>query len=112
MSIFTTRHHARNPQPRRPQDSFAHRLWNDPYHDWMLMVVISAILFGISIGVGFITYFSVKGSLAVPAVVVPTNPASLFNVNVLSTTLQNFEARTAEREAAKKGYSGVADPSI
>lgn len=97
---------------KRPQDSFLHRILNDPYLDWSYMIIITTILSGVYIGAGFITYFNTQNSLSAATNVTNSNSAQVFDSTALSRTLKDFDKRAAERASILKGYSAVGDPSL
>ena len=109
MSFF---HHHPRKKSRKTHDSIWHRLTNDPYLDWLTLVVISAILSGIGIGAGFIMYTHTRDRLSAPQTSDQGAHAATFNVETLSKVLKEFDQRAVERGNIIKGYVGVSDPSL
>lgn len=97
---------------KRPQDSFMHRILNDPYLDWFYMVVITIILTGLYVGIGFMTYFSMQNSLSATTKAETISRTAVFDSEALSRTLKDFEKRALERASIMKGYNVVGDPSL
>lgn len=109
MTLFNTHIH---PSSRRPQDSLLHRISNDPYLDWRIMVVVAVVCAGIVIGLGLVSYERVAARLSAPAASDTATRPLLFDVNSMSKILDTFAARAGEQSVLMKGYSGVADPSL
>lgn len=97
---------------RRPQDSFVHRVANDPYLDWFILVMITVVFSGVVIGVGFISYNWVQDELSAPSKSSDSGRQILFDDGAMSKILDNFEDRATEQVNLRKGYTGVADPSL
>ncbi len=109
MKLFNSKEHiSRN----RQQDSFAHRVANDPYLDWLLLVIIAVVLSGIVIGIGFISFNTTRARLDAPVVAGSSAYRSLFDTEAMNRTLKTFNTRADEHSALLKGYGGVADPSL
>lgn len=109
MSLFT---HTNYSSRRRPQDSFMHRIANDPFLDWFIMVICAVVISGIVIGAGFIAYHDAEARLSAPVISNAMSPQRLLDREAMSRILQTFKARTDEHAALIKAYSGVADPSL
>ena len=109
MKLFT-RHQA--PTHKRPQDSFGHRILNDPYLDWLFMLIITLIAASACVTVGFMRYSMVQERLDEISVIVPKTPEQIFDSSTLQQVLNDFGHRATERDRIKKGYSDVSDPSL
>jgi hypothetical protein len=109
MKLFNSKEHSSR---NRQQDSFGHRIANDPYLDWMMLVIIAVILAGVLIGVGFISYNDTQIRLSSPTTGGTGVHQSLFDTEAMNRTLKTFSARADEQATLIKGYSGVADPSL
>ena len=109
MKVFTKK---TSSSSRRPQDSLLHRISNDPYLDWRIMVVTSTICAGIIIGLGFLSYGDTEDRLLAPVVSDTGARPVLFDAESMSKILKTFDDRATEQSALMKRYSGVADPSL
>lgn len=109
MKLFSKKTHSSS---RRPQDSFVHRVANDPYLDWFILVIVAVVFSGIVIGVGLISYRTSQDTLSGPAVSDAGVRKVLFDAEAMSKTLKTFNLRAEEQTALTKGYAGVADPSL
>ena len=109
MSLFSTSH---RPSSRHPQDPFMHRIANDPYLDWLILIIIAVILSGIVIGTGLIRYQEVQDRISAPVVLSALSPNRLLDGESMSRIIKAFSARATEHAALLKGYTGVADPSL
>lgn len=89
-----------------------HRVANDPYLDWSLLVLISVVFSGIVIGIGIISYGWTQDRLEAPSTMDNSAKQALFDVEAMSRVLDNFDDRSVERANLRKGYTGVADPSL
>lgn len=110
MQFFS--HLANHSSSKRPQDSFMHRILNDPYLDWAYMIVIATILTIISAGVGFGMYFDMKSHLSSSVSIATTTKVSTFDSSTLSRVLNNFNGRALERERILNTGSVIGDPSL
>lgn len=89
-----------------------HRVWNDAYVDWLIIVVFVTVLAGLYIGIGIITYENIKAQLTMVSTTKAQNVYTLFDTAALSRTLKEFESRATERSSIIKGYSKTSDPSL
>ncbi len=96
----------------QPHDSIRHRIANDPYLDWLIMVVVASVMSLVCIGVGLISYQSVRRQLGAPVDASAQQPRALFDRQSLDRALREFGARADEQSSLLKGYAGVADPSL
>ena len=112
MSKNLFSHFKKETKKKRPQDSFVHRVMNDPYLDWFYIFIFSIILAIVYIINGFFTYSRVQNSLSAPSKEVVGNISGIFSSEALSDTLKNFENRSIERTRVRNGYNGVFDPSL
>ena len=86
------------------------QIWKDPFVDWLIIVIVSAVLIAAFSAVGVVTYEGMKSALAnQPGYTVPT---SLADTRALNAVLSGFDARAAERESLRGGYGGAGDPSL
>jgi hypothetical protein len=85
---------------------------NDPYLDWLYMVIFTFILSVAYIGIGAFTFMHVRDSLSASPVEESRGISTIFNSEKLSQTLKTFENRARERARVVSGYSGVSDPSL
>ncbi len=97
---------------KRPQDSFLHRILNDPYLDWFYLIIIAAIMVGVVAGVGFVVYFNVQDRLSESTTVIVPKSSSLFDSAAMTRTLKDFENRAAERTKVLNGHGTIVDPSL
>ena len=96
----------------KPQDSFVDRLSTDPYLDWFLIVLGSSIVAMIGVVAGIFVYVSVTTELNTPTTVTP-QVRSVFDAQLLSSTLESFAARATERAAIVSGSITIpGDPSL
>lgn len=95
----------------RSHDPFTHRIANDPYLDWRLLVAVTVILSCAGAFIGFISYRDVKSRLSAP-VSSSVGSQAFFNTELFSKTMRSYDARADEYEMLLRGYSGVADPSL
>jgi NAD(P)H-hydrate repair Nnr-like enzyme with NAD(P)H-hydrate dehydratase domain len=109
MKLFSKPTHSAS---RRPQDSFVHRVANDPYLDWLILVIVAVVIAGIVIGTGFISYQSTQDKLSAPLSTDSGARPVLFDADAMAKTLKTFQARAEEQSTLIKGYAGVADPSL
>ncbi|OHA17214.1 MAG: hypothetical protein A3C79_02730 [Candidatus Taylorbacteria bacterium RIFCSPHIGHO2_02_FULL_45_28] len=111
MKLFF-KHTKTVPRSRRPQDSFMHRASHDPYLGWSVLVIGAVIFGGVVIGVGLLTYIKVQNRLTDPMSTNVNARQVLFDDKLMSEILEVFSIRAEEYASLKKGYSGVADPSL
>ena len=97
---------------RKNQDTVIRRMFNDPYVDWAMILIIFIALVGVLGGVGFLTYVGTQDELVAASQVDTTKPAELFGVDDFKKVLKEFDARATERVNIIKGYSGVGDPVL
>ncbi len=112
MKLHLPTHSKNHISTKRPQDSFVHRILNDPYLDWFFMVISTVILSAAYIVLGFTTYQNMQQRLEAQESQNIQNPSSVFSSETLSRTLKSFDARAGERNRVTSGYNGVADPSL
>ena len=101
----------KHPSNKRPQDSFKHRILNDPFLDWIYMIIIVLVLAGVYIGVGYTTYLDMQAKIDAAPTTNVTNPLRIFDQAALSRTLRFFDQRAQKRAESSRGYVGVGDPS-
>ncbi len=109
MKLFIPHNHKSS---RRAQDSLMHRVSNDPFLDWLILIIIASILSVLAIGSGFLVYNDTQTRLDTPAAADPSTRQVLFDADALSRTLRDFNIRAEEQRSLMKGYTGVADPSL
>lgn len=110
MQFFS--HLANHSSSKRPQDSFMHRILNDPYLDWIYLIVIATILAIVSAGIGFVMYFDMKGNLSSSVITTSITKVSTFDSSALSRVLNNFNNRAVEKERILNTGSVIGDPSL
>jgi hypothetical protein len=107
MHIFS---HAKTGSSFRLHDTFKHRLMENPYLHWMLILCATVLLSVVLMGIGFMKYTNAKARMSESSTPVTTAASHLFSVEELSATLKNFDTRAEQRAVFVKGYTGVGDP--
>ncbi len=97
---------------RQRQDSFFRRIGDDPYVDWLIMLVVVVVLVGVSAFFGYRTYVGVQSRLSEPTVHDASGNPSAFDVGALSGALKEFNDRTAGRAGILQGSGMPGDPSL
>lgn len=95
----------------RSHDPFSHRIANDPYLDWRILVAVTVVLSCVGAFIGFMSFRDVKSQLSAP-VSSSVGSQAFFNTELFSKTIRSYGARADEHEMLLRGYSGVADPSL
>lgn len=112
MNIFKHKSREQAPVLRpAPRDSFMHEVRGDPFLDWVLILSISFIVTLGLVGAGVYVYLDTGARLAAPSAAAD-KPVAGFDADALQIVLAEFEVRSTERDAIRKGYSAPRDPSL
>ncbi|MEK7609866.1 MAG: hypothetical protein AAB470_01965 [Patescibacteria group bacterium] len=114
MPIFSfTRHHSRrHTSSRDHRDPFIRRVLTDPYLGWLLLIVISSIVSGVFVVLGYIAYSKISDRLSRPESSSEFKSNTIFNSNSLSKILKEFNNRGTERTNIIQGSARMSDPSL
>ncbi len=79
-----------------------------PVRDWFVIVGVSAVLVGVSVGWNTWTYIQANTEIKQ---VSEGSPAAVFDVGAVETVQRSFEERSKEAERYRSSYHFV-DPSL
>lgn len=109
--IHLSFHHHKKVLTNKDRDSLRHKFLNNPYLDWVIIILISTMLSLICIGIGFKNYFNVQKRLNEPLPDIKSSPI-IFNSEELTKVLKQYDNQALEKTNFLKGYRGVSDPSL
>ncbi|MFA6315338.1 MAG: hypothetical protein WC648_03165 [Candidatus Paceibacterota bacterium] len=110
MKIPKIRFHHKDTEVDINHHKFTHRIWRDPYTDWVVICVITVLLSAYLVYVGFQTFHHMNDNVSnANSSAVQT---ATIDIKSLTNVLSEFDLKESERKDLLRGYSGPADPSI
>jgi hypothetical protein len=92
--------------------SMLHVIANDPFLDWLLILVTAFAVTLTLVVIGASMYLGTGAKLAAPPPVVTRTAMSRVNTKALDTVLGEFDNRARERALPAKSYVAPKDPSL
>ncbi len=111
ISNFLHHHSHQHVSSRDHRDPFLKRITNDPYLDWLIIIIIALVVAGVFIVMGYFVYNDTQDSFQSGAN--QTNASNkVFNSDSLSKVIKEIDGRAVERANIMQGEAKIADPSL
>ena len=109
MKLFS---HLKKIKPEKIKaEKITSRLFNDPYLDWPIVLVVTTILVAGTATLGVITYLDVGRQLG-DGTKSTSGSEKIIDTVMLDYVLHEFDQKAIERQSILKQYSGPGDPSL
>jgi len=95
-----------------PGERFTHRLYSDPFLDWVLVLIVAVVIAVLLVAVDVSVYLGTSAHLNAPAPSATVRTSQAIDTVLLQKTVDAFNNRAADHSALEKGYSASADPSL
>lgn len=93
------------------QGTMFHRLGRDHYFDWGIMFVTTIIVIVLLVTWGGYVYINIESRLISASTLNTAKKPETVNEKVLSSIIDRYNVRAAERSILLKGYGGFGDPA-
>ncbi|MCX6716202.1 MAG: hypothetical protein NT077_04300 [Candidatus Taylorbacteria bacterium] len=95
-----------------PKGRLAHQLSNDPFLDWVIILIIFLILIVTLVGVGISVYLGMRRELMSTETVQTRKSALPISETALDKVLDEFSRNSGERAVILRSYNAPRDPSL
>lgn len=89
-----------------------HVIVNDPFLDWMIIIVLAFVTVIALVALGAYVYVGTAARLSAAPPTVPRIDMSRINTKALGDVLEEFDGRAAERALPAKAFIAPKDPSL